>query len=174
MTVTSGLPTFYPVWSPDGSVIVYKQRGEIPSLIEINKSWQSQSPKQLKASEEVDANFWPWSWASDGRRLAGWLRNLSTSENNIYVYTFENQSYEQLTSFGYKPVWLHDNRHLMFHAAGRIYVVDSLTKKTQEILSAPPYDAQTVCPTRDDRLLYYSVVRTEADIWVLNLEEPNK
>ncbi len=174
LTNTSGPPATYPVWSPDGSQIVYKQRGAVTAAINTNQAGQAQMLAQPAAAKEAGETFWPWSWSADGRRLAGWWRSPASPDNHIVVYSFETQEYEQLTSFGNRPVWLHDNRRLFFQDHDRLYIVDSVTRKVQEILSAHPYSAETVCATRDDRTLYYVIVRTEADIWLLNLEEPKK
>ena len=174
LTYTSGPPAFYPIWSPDGGQIVYKQRGAVSFIINTNQPGQAQTLAQPAASKDAGENFWPSSWSADGRRLAGWWRDLTSPDNHIVVYSFETQEYEQLTPLGSRPVWLHDNRRLFFQDHDRLYVVDSVTRKVQEVLSAHPYTAETVCSTRDDRTLYYVLVRTEADIWLLNLEEPDK
>jgi eukaryotic-like serine/threonine-protein kinase len=174
LTHSTGPPTFYPIWSPDGNQIVYKQRGAPSFLINTNQPGQAQTPQQLATAEGAGETFWPWSWSPNGRQLAGWWRDANGADNHIIVYSFETQQYEKLTSFGNRPSWLHDNRRLIFQNGGRIYVVDSVSKKVQEVLSADPYAVQTVCSTQDDRMLYYSLLRTESDIWLLNLEEPNK
>ncbi len=170
LTSTSGASTVYPIWSPDGSRIVFKQRGQLPFIIETNKSWAEQTPEQLPPPDDGSDNFWVWTWSPDGRRLAGWLGDRSTTTNYIHLYDFETRRYEQLTTFGDNPVWLRDNRRLLFHDNGRIYIIDSVTKKIQEALSASPHEAHYGTLTRDDRTLYFTLLRTEADVWLLSLE----
>jgi Tol biopolymer transport system component len=88
----------------------------------------------------------------------------------IQTYTFDTKQYETLTSFGNNPIWLHDNRHIVFHHEGRLYLVDSVTKKVQELLNPSPREARSPSLSPDDRILYYTLVRSEADVWLLSLE----
>lgn len=171
LTFTSGPPAFYPIWSPGGSRLVFKQRDRLPFVIETSRPWHEQTPRQLPPPAPGREQFWPWSWSADGRKLAGWLVDAADGKNYVHTYDFETQSYEQLTSFGRNPVWLRDNRRLLFHAEGRIYLVDSETKKVREVHSAAPDEAQAACLSRDESDLYYTLLRTEADVWLLHLDE---
>jgi Tol biopolymer transport system component len=169
-TSTSGPSAVYPIWSPDGSRLVFKQRGLLPYVIETGKPWEQQTPQQLPPPPNGSDTFWVWSWSPDGRRLAGWLGDRVSGANYIHTYDFTTQRYEQLTTFGDNPVWLHDNRRLLFHAGGRFYIVDTVTKRNYEVLSSPPHEVYYACLTPDDRTLYFTLTRTEADIWLLSLD----
>jgi len=49
--------------------------------------------------------------------------------------------------------------------------VYSLSKKVRELLSVAPNGLSAgVTVSRDDRQLYFSLVTTEADIWLMNFE----
>ena len=96
------------------------------------------------------------------------------SQNTIQVYDFETHTYQQLTTFGQDPVWLKDSRHLLFSWTGRIFLLDTETKKTQEVLAFPPYQVRSASLSRDERFIYYTLNRTEADIWLLSLDEASK
>jgi hypothetical protein len=70
------------------------------------------------------------------------------------------------------PVWLSDDRRLLFYNDGRIDILESDTKKNHPFLSVAP---QTVAKrgfavSSDDRVIYFSQSSTEADIWLLNRE----
>ncbi|MCA1636448.1 MAG: hypothetical protein LC802_22855 [Acidobacteria bacterium] len=121
-----------------------------------------------------DSNLWaPRSWSPDGRKLAGWRgigRGAPGRPAGILVYSFESQQYEKLTDFGGGPVWLSDSRRLLFDSQGKLYLIDSQSKKVREILSVAPSRFQFVTLSRDDRQIYFSLVTTEADIWLMNLE----
>ncbi len=167
LTYTSGIVS-HPVWSPDGTRLLYRNAGGgSPSIIEVGKPWQEQSPQRLPPMS--DSNDWaPRSWSPDGRRLAGGRTPLGAG---IVVYSFESQQYEKLTNFGLFPVWLSDGRRLLFPHQGKLYLVDSQSKKVHEVLSVAPYVFSSGgALSRDDRLIYFSVVTTEADIWLMNLE----
>jgi len=50
-------------------------------------------------------------------------------------------------------------------------LIDSQSKKVREVLSVAPNKLGLgVTRSRDDRLIYLSLVTTEADIWMMTLE----
>ena len=90
----------------------------------------------------------------------------------VDVYSLESQQCEKLTNFGFRPVWLSDSRRMLFQdLRSRLYLLDSRSKKVHEVLSGTPHDlGRGVTLSRDDRLIYFSLITTEADIWLMNLE----
>jgi len=111
-----------------------------------------------------------WSWSPDGRKLAG-NKLRAGALHGILVYSLETQHYEKLTDFGGMPVWLSDSRRLLFQNQGKLYLIDSQSKKVREVLSVAPNKLGLgVTRSRDDRLIYLSLVTTEADIWMMTLE----
>jgi Tol biopolymer transport system component/predicted Ser/Thr protein kinase len=166
LTYTSGT-ALNPVWSPDGTLLAYRNAAGSPSIIEVGKPWQEQSPRRLPSMS--DSNDWaPCSWSPDGRRLAG---GRTPGGAGIVVYSLESQQYEKLTDFGNNPVWLSDSRRLLFLNQGKVYLVDSQSKQIREVLSAAPHDIGfAIALSRDDRLIYFTLVTTEADIWLMTLE----
>jgi hypothetical protein len=101
------------------------------------------------------------------------LPNTKGAENaGIVVYSFDSQQFERLTDFGSFPVWLSDNRRLLFQDQGRLYLIDSQSKKFHEVLSVAPNEfGNGVTFPKDDRLIYFSLLTTEADIWMMTLNE---
>lgn len=170
LTNTSGPIAIYPVWSPDGRRLIYNQRDHAPFVIEPDKSWREQTPQQLPPLQQAGEHFRAWSWSADGRRLAGSRINRADSKSSIYVYDFDGGRYEQLTAFGDRPVWLRDGTRLLFHAAGRIHSLDTSTRRVRDVFSAPPHVAQSAFLTRDERTLYFTLLRSEANIWLFSLE----
>lgn len=67
-------------------------------------------------------------------------------------------------------MWLGDSRRLLFQEQGKLYLIDSQSRKTREIHSVAPHTLSGVTLSRDDRLMYFSVVATEADIWLATIE----
>ena len=172
LTFTDGASAVYPVWSPDGKQMVFKQRGLLPYIFDPTKSWTEQTPQQLNAPAEPKENFWPSSWSANGRQLAGAWTNAG--KNSVHIYDLDTRTYEQLTTFGNNPVWLNDDRRLLFRFGGEIYFVDSDTKKVRPVLSFAPHEIRSFCLSKDNRAIYYTLRRTEADVWLLNLEEAGK
>ena len=98
------------------------------------KPWKDQSPEPLPANES-GAEFIAWSWSADGRKLAGYLQREDGSSDGIAVYYLESHTYERLAPVGDWPHWLPDSRRLIFHYQGNAYLIDSQSKKMQEVLS---------------------------------------
>ncbi|MBK9316872.1 MAG: hypothetical protein IPM55_21895 [Acidobacteria bacterium] len=103
------------------------------------------------------------SWSADGRKLAG-------HNGGIYSYSFDSGRYERLTEFGQYPMWLNDNQRLLFFAQDKLYLLDSRTRKTLEILSVAPNRFQSLGVSHNSRVVYFSLQTTEADIWLASLE----
>jgi Tol biopolymer transport system component len=158
-----------PRWSPNGTRIVYRNAGGSPSIIEVEKPWTEQSPQVLPSRSDF-IGWVPSSWSADGRKLAGTiLRGGAVA--GVLVYNLESQQYERLIDFGSVPVWLSDNRRLLFQHQSKLYVIDSESKQFHEVLSVAPNEfGPGVTLPQDDRLIYYSLLTTEADIWLMRLE----
>ena len=59
---------------------------------------------------------------------------------------------------------------LLFRDAGKLFLVNSETKKVQEISLHSPQPVVEYGLTGDSRTLYYTLLSTEADVWMLSLE----
>jgi hypothetical protein len=69
---------------------------------------------------------------------------------------------------------LSDGRRLLFDDSGRLYLVDSRSRKVHEVLSAAPYEVSTSRPSRDDRWIYFTQMAREADIWEMSLRDASR
>ncbi len=169
LTFTSGPTTVYPIWSPDGARMLYKQRGAQPFLFEVDKAWAEQTPNKLPLLNGLNEGFWVSSWSPDGNKLAGlWLNN--ERQSFLYIYDFTSKSYENLGINGSRPIWMSDGRHLLYQQDGNQWLADTQTRKAQQILAAAPDTIDAACPTRDNRTLFYTQKKTEADIWLWTLD----
>jgi len=118
--------------------------------------------------------FEVWSWSPDGRQLAGRVRAAPGNYVGLATYHFAAQKFDRLTDSGNAPVWLQDSRRLIFDHQGKLYLLDSQTRKSREILAVPPHFASGAALSRDDRLIYFLHTATEADIWLLSLDGDRK
>lgn len=144
-------------------------QGVGPHLIAIEG--QAWTPAALPPLEDGKALMLVWSWTSDGRKLAGAaVRNASQS--GVYVYSLDSKQYEKITDAGSEPVWLTDNRRLLYRHDGKLFLADSASKKTREMLSVAPHEIpiRGFALSRDNRTIYFTLVTTEADIWLLAKE----
>jgi eukaryotic-like serine/threonine-protein kinase len=166
---------YTPVWSPDSSAIAYsmKDAKELNTFImKTNQNWAEQILQALPKSDPLVSNFIPSSWSADGLKLAGWQQWTEKGKAGIFVYSFASQSYQRLTTFGRYPVWMNDNRHLLFINNDNIYVIDSITKKPKVIYAINSIawsDIAGIAIPKDNRQIYYSQVTTEADIWLADI-----
>ena len=83
------------------------------------------------------------------------------------------KQYDWLTDFGDWPIWLNDARHLLFVSQGRLFSFDTRTRKYQPVLTVTDQDVDIGSPavSLNNRVIYFTFVATEADIWVMNLNE---
>lgn len=157
-----------PVWSPDSSNLLYQVRNVNSYFIDANRSGSVQTPQALPG--DAPQGFIPMEWSPDGTMLVGW--QPFHEKRAIVVYNFAKQSYESFaTGFGAFPIWLNDNRHVLFRERGKLFVLDRLSGKWREILALKaPSAIGHYALSRDNRRLYYTSGSNEADIWLLNLE----
>jgi Tol biopolymer transport system component len=160
------------VWSPDGNRLVYTAAGNA-FVMELTKPWKEQSPRPLAVPPEFRNRFYASSWSPDGWKLAGVLWKPDVTPDGVGIFSLESGKLERLVGFGgyMGPVWLSDSRRLIFPDRGKLYLTDSESKKTHEILSVVvPHEIDAPSLSRDDRVVYFSVVVKEADIWLATFE----
>lgn len=159
-----------PFWSPDGRYLACSLYGIRSVLIDAQNVWHD-----IDISG-IPGYFQAWSWSGDGKRLAGYLIRPDGSPAGIGVYSVKSGGFERLTEYGMDPVWLKDDRRLLFYNDGRIDIVDSVTKRTHPAFSAAPRNVakRGFAVSEDDSILYLSLVSTEADIWALDLNRDQR
>ena len=171
LTTTTASIVFYPVWSPDSTRLAYRTRGSPASIAEISLSWREQTPESLPPiASDSEVTFTPWSWSSDGRKLAGWLRTRDDPHSGIFLYSLHSKEFEKLTDFGNRPVWLSDNRRLLFFYRDKLYLLNTPTGKIKELLSTAPDQIHGLTVSRETNFVGLSVETAEADIWVATLQ----
>ena len=159
---------FGPVWSPDGRRLLYQVRDVSSFIIDPGKPFASQTPQPLPG--EQMPSFVPWSWSPDGNFLAGWVFDPQRHISGVVVYSFVDHRYQWVARRGTKPIWLSDSRRLICADLGRMYLVDTLTRHSREIYNVEPNGFGTRVLSWDNSRLYYSLVSSEADIWMLSVE----
>ncbi len=161
----------FPTWSPDGMRLACNVMNGSPFIMQASKPWTEQAVQSLPQLHDANAWFAAVSWSRDGKKLAGYRVNPDGTFLGITIYSLQSQQFERLTEFGSLPRWLSDSKRLLVNSGGRIYLVDSGTKKVHEVLSLQPNEVdRRFALSRDDRMIYFSLVVTEADIWLATLE----
>jgi Tol biopolymer transport system component len=161
----------YSPWSPDGKTIAYSTH--VPKhdciIIEADKPWSEQKLRYLSPLTDASVSFEGWAFSHDGKRLAG-IRHLPNgSHSGIGIYDLASGQYDWLTDFGDWPVWLNDDRRLLFVSQGKILVFDIATRKYQEVFTVTDQDVDIGSPSisPDNRTMYFTFVAAEADIWLM-------
>jgi eukaryotic-like serine/threonine-protein kinase len=172
LTFVSQENAFWPFWSPDGTRLVYTTRRAVPFIIEVAKPWWEQTPQVIASAAAPQARFWPRSWSADGKRIVGsWRESAGNAPLIISSYSVKGRRFEPLNGFETNhPMWMNDDRRVLFLFEDRIYLVDSRTKQSREVLSAAPHKITRFTLARDNRWLYFSREENEADIWLLSRE----
>jgi Tol biopolymer transport system component len=164
----------YSPWSADGKMIAYSIH--IPKndcvIIDPGKGLNQQSQPLVPLGDPT-LSFEGWAWSHDGKKLAGIKHLPNGVHSGIGVYDLETKQYDWLTDFGDWPIWLNDDRHLLFVSQGKIFSFDTKTRKYQSVLTVTDQDVDIGSPgvSPDNRVIYFTFVATEADIWVMNLNE---
>jgi Tol biopolymer transport system component len=100
--------------------------------------------------------------------LAGFLNR----DDGVAVYSLVSRTYRKLTDHGADPMWLSDSRRLLYLDRGRIHLVDSESANGREVLSIAPEEIarRGFAISPDDGRIFFSVSRTEADVWMMDFE----
>jgi serine/threonine protein kinase/dipeptidyl aminopeptidase/acylaminoacyl peptidase len=164
LTDSHGKGIFRPLVSPDGRWLVCGFGLTGTARFDLTKPVAQRVPEPLPLPAP-GVVFYPSSWSSDGKRLLG----FSNASPGIFVYSPEQRTYERLSDRGESPVWMPDNRWILYLDAGAVRALDSRTKEARLVLAPPAgssYDGLDVSP--DGRTLYLGRTAPEGDIWMLS------
>jgi serine/threonine protein kinase/Tol biopolymer transport system component len=155
-----------PLLSPDGRWLVLTFGFSAAALIDLTKPAAARAP-QILPQQALGVRFYPYSWSPDSKRLAGGLAG-----GGVAVFALASQRYERLTERGRQPVWMGDSRRLLYldSVGAKVYLVDSATRESREILASPGASTITsVDLSPDDRMLYIVRGTREGDVWMATL-----
>ena len=167
----------YSPWSRDGSMIAYSVHAPKNDCVVVSpdKAWGDQKLVYLSPLSDASLSFEGWSWSSDGKKLAGIKHLPNGVHSGIGIYDLERKTYDWLTDFGDWPVWLNDNRHLLFVSQGKLLLYDTQTRKYRQLLEVTDQDVDIGSPSlsRDNRTIYFTYVAAEADVWLMKQTADN-
>jgi Tol biopolymer transport system component/predicted Ser/Thr protein kinase len=161
----------YPVWSPDGRQMAFSTHSPNGAFIfDVDTPPEKQVLRPLPAIPDKTQTFEIWSWSNNGRWLAGQKHLADLSHAGIGINEVGTQKIQWLTDFGEWPVWLNDNRHLLFSHHGKLFLIDAISAEYREVLSLPQETLGSVGVSRDNRAIYITQNAAEADVWLMTLK----
>ena len=158
-----------PLWAPDGSRIAFTDSNATKTLVfDPRKTWDTQTPEILPSLGPGRGAFLTaGSWSPDGHHIAGGeTGGPSGLRPGVLVYHVDSRTYERLMDFGDGPRWLNDSRRLVVASEGKLFLVDSRTRKWYELLLARGEWLSSPAVSKDGRWLYFRREKTESDIWL--------
>lgn len=156
-----------PEWSPDGKSMAYFSTEGDSFTFRPDLPWKEQSPVKLPRPPE--GKFSATSWSPNGQRLAGFVE-VGPAKFQIAIFSLVSREYRVFPVPGEAAFWLGDSRRLLIRSAGKIFLLDGETGSFHEVLSLEPDAVEEMLDlSSDDRTIYFSRMRSEADIWMLTL-----
>ncbi|MFL6234201.1 MAG: protein kinase domain-containing protein [Thermoanaerobaculia bacterium] len=167
----SGRRAYHPVWSPDGRWLACDLR-ENEALIDLSRP-AAERHSVLLPSPGKGMGFSASSWSADGRWLAGALHQPDGGEQapGVVLYSLPGRVYRKVAERGEGATWLSDSRHLLYWDNGALFLLDTQSGASRQVLTTPPgsdYNDFSVSP--DDRVLYLARNTEQGDIWLLTLK----
>jgi len=164
----------YNVWSPDSKrfasgIVVSKLSVRLHDRFMIfNADQASASQKGELILLPDEGRFVPNDWSANGRAIVG---QASISAPSIELFTFADRTLRRISNVGEWPVWLPDNRRVLFVSKRHeFHVLDTITRNTRMVYSTPRDTLGPPRLTRDGRAMYFSRRVTEADVWTVTLQ----
>jgi Tol biopolymer transport system component len=154
-----------PVWSPDGRDVAYLANDLAVHAVDLTRRVGA-SRDRILAKLPSGVWFQPVSWSPDAVRLAGQERRSNKPRAGVAIYDLTTKQYTRLTTSGGRPIWLNDNRRLIYSDGSSAYLIDTVSRQTHELFSVAPYQNPDMTVSRDSRSLWVSVRANEADVWV--------
>lgn len=170
LTEAEGQGAVYGIWSPVDKRLAYSLFGGKTYIMDLSKPFKEQTLHETPLFPESSDFFIAWDWSPDGKYLAGARGGAQEADRGIYLYSIETGQYERLTEISGRPIWLNDNRRLLFTNDSKLYLLDRYTKKAKELYSFAPNDISAASVTKDNRSIYLAVAMNEADVWLLSME----
>jgi serine/threonine protein kinase len=161
-----------PIPSPAGREVVASLGAKGAALLSLDPA-AGGSLRKLSPPAGGKEIFAAHAWSPDGQYLAGTLEQTDESAiPGVVVYSFAKSRYERLTGAGSQPVWLHDNRTLLYLQDGKVFRVGLDDRTPRLVLAPPPNSAfKSLALAPDDHTLYAVRATDEGDIWMLTLED---
>jgi Tol biopolymer transport system component len=102
-------------------------------------------------------------WSPDGRQIA--VEGVG-GRTGVWVYSLDTRTYRRFAD-GNTPAWLADGHRLVYDHRGRLWVLDTITGNTRELLGIPGEDVDYPLPIVGDSRLVFRRQAYSSDIWTV-------
>jgi serine/threonine protein kinase/Tol biopolymer transport system component len=159
---------FGPVPSPDGKRLACGLGFGAAAVLSLERPEADPEVLPMVADDQY---FAVSSWSPDGLWLAGVAQLANgTSLPGVVIYSFAAGGYERLNDRGESPVWLPDSRRLVYLDGGRIFLLDSGSRRSRQLLAPPPGSTfRHAGMGPDGRHLYFVRSTDDGDIGLLTM-----
>jgi Tol biopolymer transport system component/tRNA A-37 threonylcarbamoyl transferase component Bud32 len=161
------------VWEPNGNHLAASRDDGSTFILSLLKG---EPARAIPAPSDPNESFDVWTWSPDGLWLAGHRKSSTTGGYaGIAVYSVQTGMFQNLTDSGTSPVWLKDNRRLLFvNDRGKIAILDRQSRKITDLLDVKPNQVESLSQlSKDNNVIVFSVQQREADIYLIN-RDPSK
>ena len=152
-------------WSPSGRRTLLNVNEGFPTILDGEFKLDRSNGEHLPAFESSKDWILALSWTTNEKQIAA-MRMGYTNPEGIVIYDLASRKYKELTNYGKAPIWLNDDRRLMFIDDDKVFLIDSITEKAKQIVTAAPDIFQNLTISPDNRSIYVAQKKSEADIWL--------
>ncbi len=157
-------PALQPLWSPDGSRLMFTNYSNKTYFADPRQPWDSQTLEELPAVPQDKGFFFPQSWSSDGRRVAGSWRT------GAVVYDLDRRAYDEIAPGASDPAWIGDDA-LVYIRGNELRLHNLRSNQSSTLLTFG--DRENVSSVRisaDRGFIYFIRGETEFDIWLAEFD----
>jgi Tol biopolymer transport system component len=164
-------PAYQPVWSPDGRRIAATDFVSSIYLFDLDRPLAERLVETLPIAEPQLVNFELRGWSPDGSRLAIVGRGRDGAQA-LFIYALASRSLTKAVERVADACWFPDSRSLIAAYQNRLFVVDSATGTTRDLLppgALPPHASVSPAISRDGRHIAFVERTIDGDIWAMTL-----
>ncbi len=164
---TTGETVTFPFWLSDGMHLVANSRDGGTLLFDIRKPLNERIPEQLPPAGNDREVFFTSSVSPNEEWFAGSvIKKNGDPLPAVFLYSRKAKSYVQVSDSGGNPLWLNDNKRLLFEKNGNLWILNSQTKKKHVVMTAPEnVQISSFKISGDNHTLLYLYQTQESDIW---------
>jgi Tol biopolymer transport system component len=174
----------YPIWSPDGSRLLFSRPGITGQIVAANGGLDEPPLLELPPFLDPAFGFTGLDWSPDGNLIAGMLTSAAGERGGIAVYDLGRGRYSTVADFGTFPHWLPDGERLVFQGQApsdgktdrsfphgdSLLVADRVSGRVREVLQLPEVALGYPVLSPDGRWLVFVRTTVKADVWTLTLD----